>query len=52
MGEKQQPTSDAINQILLKTCALVEYNGEGWFGVHPLVIEGLQRLGRLPADAS
>lgn len=46
-GEKQEPVSDSVNQILLKTCALVEYNGEGWFGVHPLVMESLESLGRI-----
>ena len=46
-GERNAPKADAINQVLLKSCALVEYNGEGWFGVHPLVIENLKALGRL-----
>ena len=46
-GTKNPPKTDAINQILLKACAIVEYNGEGWFGVHPLVIENLKALGRL-----
>jgi hypothetical protein len=46
-GEKPRPVSDSVNQLLLKPCALVEYNGEGWFGVHPLVIENLKDLGRL-----
>ena len=46
-GEKPRPVSDSVNQLLLKSCALVEYNGEGWFGVHPLVIENLKDLGRL-----
>jgi len=46
-GERNVPKADAINQVLLRSCALVEYNGEGWFGVHPLVIENLKALGRL-----
>lgn len=46
-GNRNPPRSDAINQILLKSCALVEYNGEGWFGIHPLVVENLKALGRL-----
>ena len=50
-GKKQLPVSDSINQVLLKCCALVEYNGKGWFGVHPLVIENLRTLGRLSDDA-
>lgn len=44
-GKKIAPRTDAINQILLKVCAIVEYNGEGWFGVHPLVIENLEVQG-------
>ena len=48
-GEKPIPKSDPINQLLLKCCALIEYNGEGWFGVHPLIIENLEKLGRLKA---
>lgn len=46
-GEKIPPKSDYINQILLKSCGLVEYNGSGWFGVHPLVMDNLGELGRL-----
>ena len=46
-GEKPRPVPDSVNQLLLKSCALVEYNGEGWFGIHPLVIENLKDLGRL-----
>ena len=41
-GKKNKPPTDAINQVLLKCCALVEYNGEGWFGVHPLVFDVLR----------
>lgn len=39
--------TDGINQVLLKCCAVVEYNGEGWFGVHPLVCDILHEMGRL-----
>lgn len=46
-GIKPLPKPDPINQLLLKTCALIEYNGDGWFGVHPLVVENLKRLGHL-----
>ena len=46
-GEKNPPKADPVNQILLKSCALVEYNGEGWLGVHPLVMENLKALGRI-----
>lgn len=40
-GNKPKPMSDAINQILLRSCVLVEYNGTHWLGVHPLVDEAL-----------
>jgi hypothetical protein len=46
-GEKNPPQVDAINQILLRSCALVEYNGDRWYGVHPLVIDNLRELGRI-----
>jgi len=46
-GKKNQPVTNAINQILLKACALVEYNTERWLGVHPLVIDNLRELGRI-----
>jgi hypothetical protein len=47
-GRKPSPvSSEPIVQVLLKSCALVEYNGERWLGVHPLVIEYLKDLGRL-----
>jgi hypothetical protein len=46
-GKTNPPEVDAINQILLRSCALVEYNGEGWYGVHPLVIDNLRQLGRI-----
>ncbi len=46
-GEKNQPPTDPINQILLQCCALVEYNGEGWYGVHPIVMEMLREQGEI-----
>jgi hypothetical protein len=32
-------SGEPLDQVLLKSCALVEYNGQGWLGVHPLVQE-------------
>lgn len=43
-GEEGLLENDPINQILLKTCALVEYNGKSWHGVHPLVQDILRDL--------
>ena len=50
-GESNPPKTDAINQVLLKCCALVEYNGKSWHGVHPLVIDILRELGLIPEIA-
>ncbi len=50
-GEKPPPEPDPTAQLLLKSCALVEYNGIGWFGVHPLVKKYLKRLGYLPGTS-
>lgn len=44
-GKPCPPTGDPIVQVLLKSCALVEYNGQRWLGVHPLVVEFLKDLG-------
>ena len=44
---RTDPAGDGINQVLLKSAALVEYNGQRWFGVHPLVTDNLKALGRL-----
>ena len=49
-GKKPPPDPDPTAQLLLKSCALVEYNGEGWFGVHPLAKRYLDRLDRLTGD--
>ncbi|MCP4353399.1 MAG: hypothetical protein GY795_48740 [Desulfobacterales bacterium] len=47
IGELPGLIPDPVNQVLIKSCALVEYNGERWLGVHPLVVEYLESLGRL-----
>ena len=44
-GEPFGPTGDPIIQVLLQSCALVEYNGTRWLGVHPLVLEFLKERG-------
>lgn len=44
-GNPCRPSGLSIDQVLLKSCALVEYNGERWLGVHPLVQEILQETG-------
>jgi hypothetical protein len=42
-GKPSRPSGEAIDQVLLSSCALVEYNGERWLGVHPLVQEILSQ---------
>lgn len=51
-GNSNPPKTDSINQVLLKCCALVEYNGKSWHGVHPLVMDILREVGLIPADSS
>lgn len=41
-----KPSGEPIDQVLLKSCALVEYNGQRWLGVHPLVQEILEEIGQ------
>ena len=38
------PMDDAL-QILLYTQAVIEYNGSGWYDVHPLMREALYEMG-------
>lgn len=45
LHERQKPgrvASDQINLLLLQAHALIEYNGEGWHQVHPLIAEHLR----------
>ena len=50
-GTKNEPSSELVDQILLKQAAIIQYNGSGWIGVHPLVLENLHARGdiHLPA---
>lgn len=42
-GNPVKTGGQTIDQVLLKYCALVEYNnGDRWLGVHPLVAEILE----------
>ncbi len=40
------PMDNAL-QLLLYTQAVIEYNGRGWYDLHPLMREDLQEMGRL-----
>lgn len=51
-GESSAAVPDAILYSLLRSRAVQEFNGKGWFGVHPLVVDVLKTQGRLPDSAS
>lgn len=38
---------DAALQLLLYTQVVIEYNGRGWYALHPLMHEALQEMGML-----
>jgi len=40
---------DSALQLLLYTQAVIEYNGRGWYNLHPLMYEALREMGRLDA---
>ncbi len=42
---------DATLYALLRSRAALHFDGDGWFGVHPLVVDVLRDQGALPADA-
>jgi hypothetical protein len=51
----QQPDAripDAVLYSLLTARAVQEFDGDRWFGVHPLVVDILQKQGRLQPDES
>jgi hypothetical protein len=39
------PQNNPLHEVLLKSGALIQYNGEGWLGVHPLARKYLTELG-------
>ena len=44
------PPDDTL-QLLLYTQAVIEYNGRGWYDLHPLMRENLQEMGYLDGVA-
>lgn len=50
-GEPQSDVPDPVLYSLLRSRAVQEFNGEGWFGVHPLVVDTLKEHGVLPSDS-
>jgi hypothetical protein len=43
---------DAVLYSLLRSRAVQEFNGKGWFGIHPLVVDILKSQNRLPPSAA
>lgn len=50
-GETYVPQNNPALHVLLRSCALIEYNGEGWLGVHPLAWEYLRLVDRDPGES-
>jgi len=50
-GHSGAAIPDPVLYSLLQGRAVQEFNGEGWFGVAPLVVDILKEQDRLPADA-
>ena len=50
-GDPNAIVPDSILYSLLRSRAVQEFNGRGWYGVHPLVVDILKSQDRLPADA-
>lgn len=42
---------DPVLYLLLRQRCALQYNGEGWIGVHPLVVDLLREFGRIENDA-
>lgn len=49
-GARDANVPDVVLHTLLRSRAVQEFNGERWFGVHPLVVDLLKRQGRLQSD--
>ena len=43
--------TDQTLSELLKTLSVIEYNGERWCGVHPVLVDFLKEKGKLPSEA-
>lgn len=46
-GNKEAQITDAVMYSLLNAKAIQEFNGQRWFGVHPLVVDILASQGRI-----
>ncbi len=48
-GDRNSDVPDAVLYSLLRSRVLQEFNGERWYGVHPLIVDVLKLQGRLGA---
>ena len=48
-GQKEAQITDPVMYSLLRARAIQEFNGERWFGVHPLVVDILNGQGKIPS---
>lgn len=51
----QEPESNILNPVLyslLRSRSVLEFNGKGWFGVHPLVVDILADQGKIELDTT
>jgi len=46
-GDESAKVPDAVLYTLLRSRAVQEFNGERWFGIHPLVVDILAAQGRI-----
>jgi hypothetical protein len=51
-GESRANITNDVMHSLLRARAVQEFNGEGWYGVHPLVVDLLAELGKLDSADS
>ena len=47
-GEEEAKVPNAVLYALLRSRAVQEFNGERWFGLHPVVVDILAKQGHLP----
>ena len=50
-GQPYSQFADRALYLLLRHRMVLQHNGEGWFGIHPIAVDLLKQAGKLPADA-
>jgi hypothetical protein len=51
-GQQEFQMTDEVLYSLLQSRAVQEFNGQRWFGVHPLVVEILAKYGKIARPAT